>query len=140
MILIPLVAAMIGIGTIAALNSPSSEKGPEKSNKETGVTVETVRLSASGYMLDFRFRVSDPIKAAAVLDRKTKPLLIHERSGSRLFVPVPPKVGPMRQTTMTPEAGRNYYVLFANPSRFIKKGDAVTVVYGEMKLEHLTVQ
>jgi hypothetical protein len=46
----------------------------------------------------------------------------------------------MRQTTRRPEAGRMYWLLFANPAKYIKPGNQVTVVVGDYRLEHLVVE
>src|SRR3990172_7542680 len=43
-----------------------------------GVRVLSIRQSAEGYMLDFRYRVIDAEKAAPLFDRKIKPHLIDE--------------------------------------------------------------
>jgi hypothetical protein len=91
-------------------------------------------------MLDFRYRVLDPEKAAPLFDRAVKPYLIDEATGSTLLVPAPPKVGPLRQTTRAPTAGRIYFMMFANPGKFIQAGQKVTVVIGEFRAEHLTVE
>jgi hypothetical protein len=91
-------------------------------------------------MLDFRYRVLDPEKALTMMDRSIKPYVIDEASGARFVIPSSPKVGPMRQTTRRPEVGRSYWMLFANPARFIKSGNLVTVVVGDIRLEHIRVE
>ena len=104
-----------------------------------GVEIIALRLSAGGYMLDFRYRVIDAEKAAPLFDRKIKPHLIDEATGAKFAVPEPPKVGALR-TTRPPQADRNYFIMFANPGRYIKKGNKVTVVIGEFKAENLVVE
>jgi hypothetical protein len=104
-----------------------------------GVEIIGIQLSAAGYMLDFRYRVLDAGKAAPLFERKTKPSLIHEKSGARMYVHNPPKIGPMRSSD-PPTAGRNYFILFANPGRYIKEGERVTVVIGEFRAEGLVVR
>lgn len=37
------------------------------------------------------------------------------------------------------KAGKNYYMMFANPDRHVKSGGKVTLVVGDFKVEHLTV-
>ena len=104
-----------------------------------GIRIEGIRLSAAGYMLDFRYRVLDPEKAALLFDRKTKPYLIDQKSGAKFMVPSPPKVGPLR-TSDPPQKGRTYFIMFANPGKYIKQGYKVTVVIGDFRLEDLTVK
>jgi hypothetical protein len=107
--------------------------------REWGVRVLQIRLSAEGYMLDFRYRVLDAGKAAPLFSREVKPYLIDEISGAMFLVPEPPKVGALR-TTRPPQAGKNYFILFANPGQYIKKGSKVTVIIGDFKAEHLVVE
>ena len=105
-----------------------------------GIKVEGIRLSAAGYMLDFRYRVLDPVKAAPLLDRKIQPYLLDEASGARLAVPDAPKVGRLRTTSRNKVIpGRNYYILFANPGRYLQAGSKVTLVAGDARISDLTV-
>lgn len=105
-----------------------------------GIEVEGIRLSAAGYMLDFRYRVLDPVKAAPLLDRKIQPYLLDEASGARLAVPDSPKVGRLRTTSRNKVIpGRNYYILFANPGRYLQAGSKVTLVAGDARISDLTV-
>lgn len=105
-----------------------------------GVEITGVRLSAAGYMIDFRCRVVDPKKALPLLKRQTKPYLIDQKTGAKLIVPTPPKVGPLRQTPLEATAGRVYFAMFANPGRLIKAGNKVTIVIGDFRAEDLVVQ
>jgi hypothetical protein len=105
-----------------------------------GIRVIGIRRTAADYMLDFRFRMLDPEKAAAIMDRKIKPQLIVEKNGRTLQVPVSAKIGPLRQSPKFAKVDRNYFMFFANPGREVKAGDKVTVVIGEFKAEHLIVE
>jgi len=105
-----------------------------------GIRVESLRLSAHGHILDFRYRVLDPDKAAALADGKTQAYLINEVTGERLKVPNMPKVGPLRSTTLHLEPNRVYIILFANPGSRVVSGNRVTVEIGDFKAEHLVVE
>jgi len=105
-----------------------------------GIRVIGIRRTAADYMLDFRFRMLDPEKAAAIMNRKIKPQLIVEKNGSKLQVPVSAKIGPLRQSPKFAKVDRNYFMFFANPGRDVKAGDKVTVVIGGFKAEHLIVE
>lgn len=111
----------------------------DSSEENNGIEVECIQLSAAGYMLDFRYRVVDPVKAYDLLQREAETYLIDEKTNAKLIVPTPPKVGALRQKTKTPEAGRVYFVMFANPGNLVKKGDKVTVVIDDFKAENMTV-
>lgn len=104
-----------------------------------GVRIVGVRLTAGGFMLDFRYQVTDAEKAAPLFDRGTRPYLLHQESGARFQVPNPPKTGPLR-TSDTPQEGRVYWMFFGNPGRYVKPGDEVTVVIGSFRAEGLTVE
>jgi len=127
-------------GSPATAVRAAREYASAPSAHELGVEVLGLNLSAAGYMLDFRYRVSDPEKAAPFLDRRVKPYLIDQASGAKLRVPNPPKVGPLRQHSLKRSAGRTYFALFANPGRFVKAGDKVTLVAGDCRLANLVVK
>jgi protein SCO1/2 len=103
-----------------------------------GIRILGVRLTASGYMMDFRYYVADAAKAAPLFTRGLQPVLQDEASGSKFIVPTPPKTGPLRSTNY-PQTGRTYFMFFANPAKFVKPGRTVTVTIGEFRVEHLTV-
>jgi len=105
-----------------------------------GIRVLSIRQSANGYMLDFRYRVLDPEKAFLLMNRKEKPYLIDQASGAKFMVPSAPKVGPLRQTSVKPTPNRNYFIIFANPGKYVKPGNKVTVVIGEFRAENLVVE
>lgn len=104
-----------------------------------GIKIESLRLTAAGYMLDFRFRVLDAAKAAPLFVRRIKPLLRDDASGAVVAVPVPPKTGALRSSN-DPKEGRTYFMFFANPGRFIKKHRKVTVTIGEFSVSGLVVR
>lgn len=106
-----------------------------------GIRMEGLRLSAAGYMLDFRYRVVDPDKAAALLDRKVRPYLLDEVSGAQLGVPDTAKLGQLRTTgrnKVVPD--QDYFILFANPGRYVQAGTRMTLVMGDVRIENLTVE
>ena len=108
-----------------------------------GIELLGVRWSAAGYMLDFRYRVVDPEKAAPILLRSVQPYIVVEKSGVKLAVPFSEKVGSLRQSVRTAnqvKKNRIYFSMFANPGRHVKVGDKVTVVIGEFNVKHLAVQ
>ena len=101
--------------------------------EQWGIEVVALRLTGSNYMLDFRYKVLDPDKAAELFERANKPVLIHQASGSRLEVPRPAKTGPLRPTN-PPLAGRTYFMLFSNPG-VVHAGDEVTIEIGDFEAD-----
>jgi len=137
-------AAMFPV--IAFPGSPDTQTEEESACKDTlcteekwGIKILSLRLSANGYILDFRYSLIDPKKAAPLFDIRNKPYLIDQASGVKCYVPKAPKVGSLR-TTKNPIPGKNYFILFGNPGKFIKVGNKVTVVVGDFKAENLTVE
>lgn len=105
-----------------------------------GIRIESLRLSAHGRLLDFRYRALDCAKAAALSDPASQPGLIAEASGQRLKVPNMPKIGPLRSTALAPKPGTIYTILFANAGPGVKAGDLVTITIGEFRAEHQPVE
>ena len=98
-----------------------------------------MRRVTSGYMLEFRYRVLDPVKAQPLIDKAAHPYLHDDVSNVTLSVPALEKVGEVRQTA-TPQAGRSYFMLFGNPGKIVKAGDRVSVVIGKFRADGLIVQ
>lgn len=126
--------------SLSPARGAAAEGDEERIARVWGIRPLGVRLTAAGYMLDFRYRVLEPQKAAPILDRTIKPHLIIEDGGDRLQVPVSYKVGPMRASAKFAKADRNYFMFFANPGQRVQAGDRVTIVVGDFRLEHLTVE
>jgi len=104
-----------------------------------GVELLPLRLTAHDHMLDFRYRVLDADKAAALFVRKIKPRLIHQPSNKVLSVPDTAKIGPLRNSNK-PQAGRNYWMFFGNAGGLVKRGDPVTITIGDFRAENLIVE
>jgi len=124
----------------AAPGQLSNPAGTIKKIEGSGIRVENIRLTAANYMLDFRYTVTDPEKAALVINRKIQPVLIDEASGAKMAVTSTSKLGALRHTGHNLIAGRSYFALFANPGQYIKSGSKVTVVMGDYRLEDLIVE
>lgn len=131
--------------TLAGCAATASSAGPAKARRGlaagSGIHVEALRLSASGYVLDLRYRVDDPAQAAPLLDGKQRPYLVDGR-GARLGVPTTPLLGSLRQTSRNGKVSptHSYFILFANPARYLHPGDRVTLVVGDVKLPDLVVE
>jgi cytochrome oxidase Cu insertion factor (SCO1/SenC/PrrC family) len=135
-------AALAGAATQAGgseAGKPLSVDDPETIARTWGIRIESLRLSASGYMLDFRYRVVDERKAKPLFERKIKPKLRDDASGIEVQVPVPPKTGALRNSNQ-PHAGRSYFMFFGNPARFIKAGSRVTITIGGFSVEGVRVE
>jgi hypothetical protein len=121
---------------------PEAQRSDEASlalAEQWGVEVASIRLTAHGHMIDYRYRVLDPEKANALFARQIKPQLIHQETGKVLAVPDTAKVGPLRNSN-TPQDGKVYWMFFGNGQHLVQKGDRVTVVIGDFRVEDLVVE
>ena len=104
-----------------------------------GVDNLKVSYTASGNLIRFSYRVTEPELAKILSDRKATPYLLGQRSHALLQIPVMDKVGPLRQTG-TPEAGQQYWMVFSNKGNLIKPGDRVNVMIGSFRADGLMVE
>jgi hypothetical protein len=132
-------------GPAAPAAAPSAaRRSPARAEaaKELGIRITALRLTAAGYMVDVRYRVTDPVRAKRLVERKSRELfLVDEATGMRLAVPNTPKLGTLRQRpTGELRTDRDYFVLFANPGRHLRQGDRVTLVAGATRIAHLALE
>lgn len=128
-----------GSAASVAVSSSPHPREVTRFKRRWGVEPLGVRWTAAGYMLEFRYRVIDAKKARPLFERKTKPMLVDEATMAQLVVPTPGKVGPLRNSD-PPLAGRTYWMFFANPGKFVKPGNRVSVVIGDFRAEGIVVQ
>jgi hypothetical protein len=118
--------------TACATVSPEKDDGQDLKEK-WGIEITSLRMSAAGHMVDFRYRVVDAEKAETLFVRANKP---YEKV---LAVPSMGKVGPLR-TSNKPQEDRIYWMFFGNSGQLIKSGSKVTVVIGDFRVENLVVE
>lgn len=133
------IIAMILVPMVAAADKTVPNKEVTELKNRWGIEIVGIRSTAADYMLDFRYKVVDAEKAEALFRRKSRPQLIDQESGAKMNVYSSPKTGPMRSTNK-PRAGKNYFILFANPGKYIQVGNKVTVVIDDFKIEDIVVQ
>jgi hypothetical protein len=127
--------AEIDAKAVAAAEAPSIED-------TYGIRVEGLRLTAAGSMLDLRYRVLDPQKAAPFLNGKIQPALLDEARSAKLGVPDTPTLGRIRQTSRNNViyTDRSYFVMFGNPGKALQSGDKVALLLGSVKITELVVR
>jgi hypothetical protein len=103
--------------------------------------VDRLRVSrvASGSLIRFDYRVTDPVQAAPLVDKSATPVLYAPKAGAALSVPVMDKIGQLRQTGKL-EAGQQYWVTFSNKGNLVRPGDRVDVVIGRFHADGLVVE
>lgn len=131
-----LLAAMLAAGCAAP-----PDAAPRTAHAH-GIRVEGLHLAGHGYLLDLRYRVVDPVKAAPLLDSKKTVQLIDDGHQARLGVPQSPVVGGMRQTSRNRVVytDRDYYILFVNPGRAVRSGDTLQLAVDGAKIADVTVE
>lgn len=116
-----------------------ARREPTALERRFGVSIESLRTTAGGYLLDFRMRVLDPLRAAPLLARPLQPRVLTS-DGTVLAVPVAPKLGALRQTATAARAGATYFVLFANPEQRVRRGERVSVELGALQAQGVVVE
>ena len=104
-----------------------------------GIDNLLVRQTASGNLIRFSYRVTNPAQAQALNSPQATPYLFGQRSHAMLQVPVMDKVGQLRQTGKQ-EAGQGYWMVFSNQGNLVKSGDRVDVTIGSFHAVGLMVE
>ena len=104
-----------------------------------GVDELRVKTAESGGLIRFNYRVVNPVKAAALNDKKAQPELFDAQAGVKLVVPQMEKIGKLRQES-TPKLGMTYWMAFSNPTLAVKRGHRVDVVIGSFRATNLVVE
>ncbi len=133
-------ATVASVGSHSVVpNSVTSGREALTLRRRWGIDDLHVRGTASGSMLRFSYRVVDADKAKILNDKNAKPYLIAPRTGARLEVPEPDKIGKLRQTA-APENGREYWMVFINAGRMLQPGDHVDIVIGAFRANELLIE
>lgn len=99
---------------------------------ECGLHINLVAVTAAGGMIDVRFKVLDKEKAAQLLGTSQVRLaIVAEDSGTVIQAP------PDTEQNFTLQDGMVYFVQFPNVSHAVEAGRPVSLVIGDMRLEHL---
>jgi hypothetical protein len=101
----------------------------------SGVKIVYVAITGGGGLIDVRFQVVDPDKAAALHDQATPPALIDESSGVVVnsLLMGHSHSGPYK-------TGVTYYLVFENPGNLVQRGGRVSVLLGDAQVQHVPVQ
>ena len=131
---------LAGFLALASLALAGCDPQSAAAESRFGIHVESIRLSAAGYMVDLRYRVTDPAKAANLTKRGIVSYLVDRQTGHRFQTPIAPKTGALRASTTNPRTDRVYFAFFANPGRQLQRGSQVEVVMGGFHSAPLAVQ
>ena len=102
----------------------------------SGIKVDLLAVTAAGGLIEFRYQVVDPDKAARLVhDETLRPILVVEDSGATLVMSSRAHKG-MADLRL----GGTYFFLFANANNAMREGSRVTVIIGDVRLEHVVAQ
>ena len=103
--------------------------------KQTGLRITLVAVTAAGGMVDFRFKVIDVEKARKTLQEgKLLPYLIVAGSNINL------KPAPETLQDLKLENGLVYYILYSNTGNLVKPGTPVSVIIGDWQTEPINAK
>jgi hypothetical protein len=111
--------------------SVTAQELPER----LGVRLTRVAVTGGGGLLDLRFQVVDPEKAAAIHNPRTPPALVGEPSGLFLDQLL---MGHSHSGSF--KTAVTYYLIFVDDGNLVQRGNKVTVLLGNVEVEHVTVQ
>lgn len=101
-----------------------------------GIDIDLLAVTAAGGLVELRYQVVDPDKAASLVhDPELSPALVAEASGKTLVMSTPPH---HHGTEL--QLGGTYFFLMANAESALHKGDEVTLIIGDERMEHLEMQ
>ena len=99
-----------------------------------GVRLVRLSVSGDGGLLDLRYQVIDPDKAAALHAAGTPPAIVDESSGLVLDQLL---MGHSHNGPMKPAV--TYYLVFDNPGGWVHRGSRVAVLLGGVQVDHVRV-
>ena len=101
----------------------------------SGVRIVQVAISGGGGLIDLRYQVVDPDKAAVVHDPDRPPVIVDDATGV-----VVDQLLMGHSHTGSFNAGQTYYMIFENPGNLVQRGSKVSVLLGDAEVDQVDVQ
>lgn len=102
--------------------------------EQWGVQVKQIGVTADGGLIDFRLVVVNPDKALPLFSVENRPILIVENTGavvdSLMHPPMAHELAP----------GKTHFFLYNNSQGAIQPGISVSVIIGDLRLEHVVAK
>jgi len=105
-----------------------------------GIKPVHLRVTADGYMVEFRYKILDTEKALILSDRKDFPYLKSMKSRARLTVPFFPTTGFQKSSRRFVKKGKNYTAMFSNENKHMLPGDKARIEIKNQASQILTLQ
>jgi hypothetical protein len=104
--------------------------------QQYGIRVTLVAVTAAGGLVDVRYRIVDPVKAAQLVDEEHGGIMpmVYVGNGDVMLMPD----SHMRDQKLI--ADRMYFNLIPNTQNAVKRGSVVTIVFGDVALEPVLAQ
>lgn len=113
---------------------PGTPATAEAVEAQYGIRITHIAVLADGGLVDFRFQVIDPDKAGPLFSLDNRPILIVEGTGQvvdSLYHP------PHSHNII---AGQSSYFLYNDHKGAIQRGVLVSILLGDLRLEHIVAQ
>ncbi len=108
--------------------------------KDWGIKPIHLRITAAGYMIEFRYKILDMEKALLLSDRKDFPYLLSMKSRAKLSVPYGSTVGFLKSNRRFLKKGKNYIAMFSNEGKHMLVGDKVKIQIKKQVSPELVLQ
>lgn len=104
--------------------------------QQYGIHLTLVGVTAAGGMVDIRYRIVDPVKAAQLVDEEEGGIMpmVYVGNGDVMLM------SDMHMREQRLVAGRVYFSLIPNTQNVVKRGTVVTVVFGDVAVEPTLAQ
>lgn len=138
-----MITALRPVLLLALLSSFLAWPGPAPAPPKDrwGIVPVRVQLTTGGYMVYFRYRVTDEQRATPFFDKQLKLKLVDRATGVSAGVTQDTKLGALRSSPRTaPTRGKEYFVLFSNPNGALRSGGSVDVELGPATFKNLVVE
>ena len=132
-------AAVVGLGIRSFLAGQPGTPGVVPANpaveQEFGARLTHIGVSADGGLLDLRYLVLDPGKADALSETPADvPRIVVESSGVVL------QTAALMGAHHDLQAGRTAFLLYRNTGGAVQPGTLVTVMFDDLKIEHVVAE
>lgn len=123
-------------GHAADIRSGTHLAGTEELAAAYGIDLNLIAVTAAGGLIEFRYQVVDPDKADRIVhDPVLAPAFVVEETGETLVMSAPP-----HHHGAELQLGGTYFFLMANAHNAVHQGALLTLVIGDMRVEHLVVE
>jgi hypothetical protein len=132
-VLVSFVSYQLGARNNAHVEHPIPETviSNDMLEQQYGIRVTLVAVTAAGGLVDVRYRIIDPEKAAKLVDKESGGLMpmVYVGNGEIMLMPD----HHMRDQKLI--ADRMYFTLIPNTQNAVQRGTVVTIVFGDVALE-----